>query len=579
MQYLIFQTLLKEESEKNLPMFPDLISKRSARIKNMRTISAVMALGSAIILFAFACLYLRSLICGLIAAGIFIINPASLFYSHTSNMEQPYIFWWLTSLFLCFVAEFYYKDNKKKYWTAHFFTGVCIAFAFCTKDQVYASYILPTLYYVYLMRQAGRKTGTILFNFCIWGIAFLLFTCAIYYLAGGWDSFVYHFKWITTGGSAPFAQESAGISGRLRLFLASLANAGGALDWPLIILLFLGCGFFIKNKKTKSSRSYLRFIILLITLFFSINIFFQQIIRYTFLRFELPLLPIACLMSGLLLARWKKLRLFVRILSVAAIAFMIAIACQFLYSMNNDSRVSLRKSLQAEELLRSGQKLVAATGSASGDIKVFQNGECLRLKRLQNWMHSDFGIIVPRQKSIDASRFSLAFLKPDILITKGDIPNDDPLFKRTPYNLIEKIIPKKNYIWTLNPYNNNSQFFIYAKVNGGDKNAPLEDYTFEEQVIRIQASIDIKQMNRQISLLGKELKPFQDPDLKKYFIDMKIIHLCAHSYNKAGRNKDAAAAYAFLVKYAQDNQNAMKDAKSFFQKHPELAREYLSRQD
>jgi 4-amino-4-deoxy-L-arabinose transferase-like glycosyltransferase len=77
------------------------------------------------------------------AALIVALVTPFIFYSKTANLDIPYIFWFVLSLF------FYIRILKNHETKDYILFTITATLSICTKDQAYGLYILPVIYIIY----------------------------------------------------------------------------------------------------------------------------------------------------------------------------------------------------------------------------------------------------------------------------------------------------------------------------------------------------------------------------------------------------------------------------------------------
>ena len=302
LQYLLVDALTPDISEKDMTL-EQILENRTLRLKQIRWLTAVMEYLTALLILLFSLKILNlSPFPAFGAALSFLLLPPVLYYSQTTNMDIPYTFWFFASLTSAAFAE-RAPDNKKAYAALSLLTGFLIACAFCTKDQVYALYLLPAAAFAVWRFRRFRKWSAVLLPFLLWLCAFLPGT-VLFYLCIGKDTFLPHLKWITGEGSIPYAIVSNTLAGRCRLIPIQLADLGSVLDLPLLLYFLAAALLLFPQRKLLLKDKTCVFLVLataLVTL--SLHLFLCQVVRYTYLRFLLPLLPFYTMLAACLLQK------------------------------------------------------------------------------------------------------------------------------------------------------------------------------------------------------------------------------------------------------------------------------------
>ena len=258
LQYLTVDWLTPRIAEKGMTS-AQILEHRSARLETMRWITASQELLTAFLVLFFALrILLLPLLPSLCAALSFLLLPLSLFYSQTTNMDMPCAFWFFASITCAVYAE-YFAERKKIYLPLSLMTGILIGCAFCTKDQLYAAYLLPAAAFAVWKLRRHKQVVPALMPFFPWLAGFLISTASIYLLIGK-ETFLPHFKWITGSGSdASYAMVSDTVSGHCRLFLLQFQDIGTALDWPLLLFFLLSILLLIRKPSALKVKRYCRY--------------------------------------------------------------------------------------------------------------------------------------------------------------------------------------------------------------------------------------------------------------------------------------------------------------------------------
>ncbi len=433
-----------------------------------------MTLGSAIIISAFIFLSLKSLGAALFGAFLFLCNPVSIYYSNTSNMDQPYVFWWLSSLFAIFVADKYAGWNKKNVFLAiQVVAGACFGLSFCTKDQVYALYLLPLSFYLFYLFKKNKSFKAPLLTLIAWIAAFTVTTTAIYAAIGGWKVFSTHIRWITNDEhQILFSQYGYGVLNRFKFVFKTFCDLFSCIDYPMIVIIILSITVLsLKHEHNKGETILLKktFIFLALSLV-SLEIFYVQIAHFSFPRYYLPMIPIvSCIGAfayGLAYTKSKKFS----ILLILPLAAQFCVAAETISSIRNDTRITLRKMLtDIQDEANDSQLRIALTGVANVRKVVFgfdKDGKSvIRKTTLVNEPLSTFGYISERQKSLVRNHVSLFMFNPQIVVNVfGADDKWNNTLKNNGFDLISTISRRKQCIPTLFKHNC-PDFDIYIYQN------------------------------------------------------------------------------------------------------------------
>jgi hypothetical protein len=389
-------------------------------------------------------------------------------------MDQPYVFWWLSSLFAIFVADKYAGWNKKNVFLAiQVVAGACFGLSFCTKDQVYALYLLPLSFYLFYLFKKNKSFKAPLLTLIAWIAAFTVTTTAIYAAIGGWKVFSTHIRWITNDEhQILFSQYGYGVLNRFKFVFKTFCDLFSCIDYPMIVIIILSITVLsLKHEHNKGETILLKktFIFLALSLV-SLEIFYVQIAHFSFPRYYLPMIPIvSCIGAfayGLAYTKSKKFS----ILLILPLAAQFCVAAETISSIRNDTRITLRKMLtDIQDEANDSQLRIALTGVANVRKVVFgfdKDGKSvIRKTTLVNEPLSTFGYISERQKSLVRNHVSLFMFNPQIVVNVfGADDKWNNTLKNNGFDLISTISRRKQCIPTLFKHNC-PDFDIYIYQN------------------------------------------------------------------------------------------------------------------
>ncbi len=544
LQYLTVDWLTPRIAEKG--MTPEqILEHRSARLETMRWITASQELLTAFLILFFAVGILSlPLLPSLCAALSFLLLPLSLFYSQTTNMDMPCTFWFFASVTCAAFAESF-AERKRFYLPLSLATGILIGCAFCTKDQLYAAYLLPAAAFaIWKFRQHGKIAQTLL-PFLLWFAGFLISTASIYLLIGK-ETFLPHFKWITGSGSdASYAMVADSVSGHLRLLLLQLQDTGTALDWPLLlffplmIILFAG-----KPSALRENKAILPLAAFTLLTVFSIHLFFCQAVRYTYPRYLVPVLPFFCLLAALL---WHQglSRKAVRYTFPALLFLQCAIAVQFLCGLNHTPRSQLVRLIENDRESLSQIRMNTVSAAVGARYILNEDGSMHPKKKIQPWGAqlglSRFGIY-----DIMPDDISIFMVAPALLVSESpaEILQDSGFQLRQTFHFPSPLIPTL-YRHDAHP------LFLYAAAQRPAVRDSLADFrkeSLEMQMIKLAYLVSRKPplSNQKLAEIGRALAAFHPPDTANYDLP-HFVHLFLYfAYRAAGRGKDAEMLRDYL---------------------------------
>ncbi len=228
------------------------------------------------------------------AAFLVAVSAPFVYYSHTSNLDVPYLFWFMLG-FLCYLRLLErprLRDGAG--------LGACMALAVATKDQAYG--LLPFLPLVLLwtwVRQASGSTWRARVAALPWrpaGAAVLGFA-AVYLLAANvvnnWTGYLRHVAYITGPGSAPYSQFAHTPAGHAALLGRTVTLLAESLGVPAFLASVGGVAYGIMRFR--------RLALSLLAPLASYYLTFLALILYVYPRFLLPCVAILALFAGQLL--------------------------------------------------------------------------------------------------------------------------------------------------------------------------------------------------------------------------------------------------------------------------------------
>ena len=564
MQYLILGTLFPA---KDTAQWNDvtMMEQTTLRIKQFRTVTAVMNLGIAFLLWLTAIYILQwPPLYAFTAGAMLILTPLDYFYSATSNMDIPCVFYFTAAIFFVLLAE------TKKKTLYHLPAGLFLAFAFCTKDQIYAQCILPAiLFAIFKYRQAEKdKLKTTAIPFLYWLAGFVPGVIIPYLLIGGWQVAKNHFLWITGSGQQGYQQVSTGLYDRFLLFCSSLTQLFTMLDLALIlalaaVLLLLGHNRLELWKKLNFSVSEKWSGIFLLAAFLSFQIFFVQVTRFTHDRYMLFLLPWLILTLLLLLKKIEKKQVFFYI-TIPVLLLQGIIIFSLNSAMHSLPFTELRKAIAENPNLQQAG-LVSVTASKGAYYQKMQNGNIKAFHSIRHWAQY-YTIPGLKQADIYPSEPYLLFLNPAcLMITEKQL--SDPAIKilldtfgytraaefrqkeLLPLTLFKNMQTESLYLFARTKNTMPESFILFA----GDLYWQLTQLTDLLQILNGFA-ID----NRLIPV-GKALAPFAElEEIQDWNISPDSLLIAMLAYRLAGRDADAKKMQRFILKVVPDGAKRLK---------------------
>ena len=559
MQYLILGTLFPA---KDTAQWNDvtMMEQTTLRIKQFRTVTAVMNLGIAFLIWLTAIYILQwPPLYAFTAGAMLILTPLDYFYSATSNMDIPCVFYFTAAIFFVLLAE------TKKKTLYHLPAGLFLAFAFCTKDQVYAQCILPAiLFAIFKYRQAEKdKLKTTAIPFLYWLAGFVPGVIIPYLLIGGWQVAKNHFLWITGSGQQGYQQVSTGLYDRVILFCSSLTQCFSMLDLALIlalaaVLLLLGHNRLELWKKLNFSVSEKWSGIFLLAAFLSFQIFFVQVTRFTHDRYMLFLLPWLILTVLLLLKKIEKKQVFFYI-TIPILLLQGAVIFSLNSAMHSLPFAELRKAIAENPNLQQ-VGLVSVTASKGAYYQKMQNGNIKAFHSIRHWAQY-YTIPGLKQADIYPAEPYLLFMNPAcLMITEKQL--SDPAIKNLlnvfgytpaaefrqkgllPLTFFKNMQTESLYLFARTKNTMPQTFTLFAKADLHWQLAQLTD------LLQILNGFAID--NRLIPV-GKALAPFTAvQDIQDWNISPDTLLIAMLAYRLAGRDEDAKKMQKFILQVVPD---------------------------
>lgn len=262
-----------------------------------RFISVIM--GTAIVYLVYRCgceLYERR--AALFAALITATMGPFVYYAKITNVDIPYIFWFMLSL------VFYVRILKRHLVTDYLLFALAAVCAICTKDQAYGLYVLapvPIVVSAYFHQKAHNpavKFHRALLNRKILlslGAAGLLFVL-IHNVSFNSSGFLQHIEEITNLGGYQIYPNT--VAGHVQMLCQAAKHLQFLFGWPMFIVCLIGFTIALIRKK----RNRLLFALLVPGI--SFYLFFISVVLYHYERFFIPIGILLAFFGGKGLADW-----------------------------------------------------------------------------------------------------------------------------------------------------------------------------------------------------------------------------------------------------------------------------------
>lgn len=294
-----------------------------------RFVSVLM--GTAIVFLVYLCgceLYEKR--ASLFAALITALMPSFLYYSKNVNLDIPYMFWFVLSLF------FYIRILKYHRIADYLLFSATATLSLCTKDQAYGLYMLTSIgiissHYLYKRKRSpSAKIINSLFNrktLLSLLLAVIIFI-VIHNILLNVDGFLNHLKVITGSGSKPFQIYDNTIAGHAQMLWQSLKHLRFSFGWPIFLTCTIGViiAFFQKKKNT--------LLCWIVIPGISYYLTFISIILYNYVRFLMPICIILAFFGGKCLSDF--LSLSQRFYKTKIIIVSVIFIYTFLYAASVD---------------------------------------------------------------------------------------------------------------------------------------------------------------------------------------------------------------------------------------------------
>ena len=238
-------------------------------------------------------------IAGIFTALILALCPMFIYYSHTSNLDIPYLFWFV--LGCVFYVRLFEGGQTRDY----VLFGVCMALTVATKDQAYA--LLPLLPVSLILSRMRRRTDGVAPSgdggsppSIPWRklglslVAFLATYAVAANIPNNWSGYLRHVQHITGPGSAQYQEFPGTLSGQVALLSRTIALLAKTMNVPLFAVSAVGIVWGLVRFRRAS--------LALLAPAISYYGLFIAVILYVYPRFLLPLVLVFSVFGGKLLA-------------------------------------------------------------------------------------------------------------------------------------------------------------------------------------------------------------------------------------------------------------------------------------
>ncbi|MCL2025321.1 MAG: glycosyltransferase family 39 protein [Leptospirales bacterium] len=310
-----------------------------------RLVSGFMGLG--IIYYMYKCVKeLFGERTALFAAFLLTFDAVLNFYAHMAKVEVPYLFWAIIGIYMLIRVVKYEKTRDYIYLAL--FSCLCYG----TKDQGYAVFVLPFIFYLIIYKAVYREAGQSLIkavfrkNFLLFGLAFIVFSLITQNVFFNWEGFTYRVGILTGWNSQRSIAYTLDLAGIWALFIncvRSIIKDGVGL--PLFLLYVTGVVFFIINRRKARREFFLEAVFIVMSI--SVYIFFVQLIRQDAVRFLMPVtISMAVYGAYFLNFLYEKLEGKMRSAALPVLAAVFIYSFYFVFSVNMNFLNDLRYEVE-----------------------------------------------------------------------------------------------------------------------------------------------------------------------------------------------------------------------------------------
>ena len=280
------------------------------------------------------------------------------YYSKTINLDVPYLFWFVASLY------FFLRILRTRRTVYYLLFAAAAVLSVCTKDQAYGLFVLAPLPLVLFDWKHKRESNpglslprSLLDRKYLYAILagtalFLL----VHNLAFNLHGFLGHVKLILGGASETYRIYPRTLSGEIRLLGLTLRQIQGSLGWPL--LLICGAGLVLSVARKKKNWALLSLLVFAASYY----VFYIGAILFNCDRYNLPICIVLAFFGGALISdQWRPgARLFKAKSAFLAVVFLYS----FLYSLSVDVLMIKDSRYSVEDWMKRNLPAQAVVGIA-----------------------------------------------------------------------------------------------------------------------------------------------------------------------------------------------------------------------
>lgn len=376
----------------------------SAALLLSRLVSVAMALGALVVVYLTARME-HGRRAGLAAAAILAATLPLSYYAKTANLDVPYVFWLLVSLY------FYLRVWHSGKAADSCLFAASAALAVSTKDQAYGFFVLPAAAVAarvtYLRVREAREVsgrlpaapvaGTLGKAFLTGTLVFALAQNVVF----NWTGFVSHLREMLNAGHQYSGMFPNTPQGHGTMLVEAVKQVGWSLGWPLFGVCLAGLAVQLRG----ASRHRALWLLLPAISYY---LFFVTVLRYHYDRFFLGVCAMLALFGGPVLAalmppgglravrRWR----WTTWVAVAALSYSLFRCAALDQLMIQDARYDAERWLRAVAPPSARVALVSPVGEYLPRVHEFHTDRIYQSKDLGR-VQPDF-VVINRE---DIARF------------------------------------------------------------------------------------------------------------------------------------------------------------------------------
>ena len=541
---------------------PAVVTAATARLLRCRQLTAAMALGSVVLTVLTARLWLP--LGASVVAGILYLSAAmGVYYAHTTNADQPYVFWWLLSFYaLCRLAR---TASSRWRWSLSLLLGSATAAALATKDQSYSLYLLLPVAFALTPPLESRDAPGGRWRRLLWPALVAGWACSAVYAAvwawgGGIETFRQHLAWITGPGVERFRQVPFSCAGYMTLALKGGLDLYRGLGLPLLLLAVGGCLWWPRCVDASGSGGWGRFgrMVLLLP-FVSTALFLVCLTRFSYPRFWLPVLPLACMLAAaasIRVVRRDRAAKLLLPLAAGLAVWHVAAGFEVVEKLEVDPRIEARRLLAqlGTEAQRSPRVAVLGAEWGTSWLRVPGRDTPVPIRTLRNWGPTRFGLLAEGQISLPADAFALRLALPDVVVYESLGKSEIQLLGDSGF-ATAATLSRPALALSACDLPPPLELVVAQRVappatdSGGPGVTPL----IEQALVFHVLPAHLRRDERLLSRLGQMAQPFAGEGLEGTAIDSQDVTGLAIAYQMAGRRDDAVNAFNYLcVRWPSD---------------------------